>query len=583
MKNLMIKARLLVSYSVFLLGFIILGTVGLIIGDKEYRAAEKISKEAIPCIQITNQMDLVNNEIMAAELEYIIATDQAMKNDLKKALEGLGTKYKDLVATFRASLAKDNEDKALMDEAMIKFNESLKYGLQIVELCDQDKKNEAIELFNGDNLRVIQEWDDVHNKISTMNQREAETLTLAAEKLNFQVKILIAVGVLIVILFGIIFGLSIANSISRNIKAIENSAKEIALGNLDVETNVDTKDELLSLANSFEAMKKSLSEITAKAKQVSNGDLTVKMEKRSDKDELMISLDNMVKKLSEIALQIVESADNVAAGSEQLTGAAVQIAQGASEQASSAEEVSASIEEMTATIHQNSDNAIQTEKIALAASQGIMDMAKAAQSSLDATRLISDKIKIINAIAEKTDILAINAAIEAARAGEHGKGFAVVAAEVRKLAETSQKAAVEINDLSSESLKLTMEGGQLMERLIPDIQKTATLIQEVAAASNEQASGAEQIAKAIEQLSSVTQENSASAEEMSSTSEELASQAQTLQEIVSFFNTGEKKKTIANKAEERSKTIAAGKSYKNVIKKGERTDSDQLDKDFMSF
>jgi len=582
MKKLMIKARLLVSYSVFLLGFVLLGTIGLIVGDKEYRVSEEITSYSIPSIQIASQMDLINEQIMENELQYIITTDQAKKEEIKKNLENLGTKYKDLVATFRASLAKDNEDKTLMDEAMVKFNESLKYGLQIVDLCDKDRKDEAIALFNGDNHRIIDEWDAIHTKIGMMNQKEADQLTMDAKKLNMQVKIMVIGGVLLVILIGFIFGMSIANSISRNIKAIENSAKEIALGNLEVETNVDTKDELKSLADSFEVMKKSLSDITEKAKLVSNGDLTVKLEKRSDKDELMISLDNMVTKLSEIALQIIESADNVAAGSEQLTGAAVQIAQGASEQASSAEEVSASIEEMTATIHQNSDNAIQTEKIALAASQGIMDVTKAAQSSLEAIQLIANKISIINAIAEKTDILAINAAIEAARAGEHGKGFAVVAAEVRKLAETSQKAAVEINELSATSLSLTMHGGELMGKLIPDIQKTATLIQEVSAASNEQASGAEQIAKAIEQLSSVTQENSASAEEMSSTSEELSSQAQTLQEIVSFFNTGEKKKTT-NKTDERSKTIAVNKSYKNVIKKGERTDSDKLDKDFMSF
>lgn len=583
MKNLMIKARLLVSYSVFLVGFVLLGTIGLVIGDKEYRVSEKITTKSIPSIQIAYQMDLVNEEMVQGELRYIIVSEAERKKEIKKSLEESGEKYKELVSTFRTSLSFDNMDKVLMDKAMVKFNESFKYGTQIVELCDMDRKDEAIELFKGNFSKIIEEWDAIHHEIIEMNQKEADTLTLDAKQLNLQVKIMIIAGVLLIIIIGLIFGLSIANSISRNIKAIENSAREIALGNLEVDTNVDTKDELKSLADSFEIMKKSLSEITAKAKLVSNGDLTVKLEKRSDKDDLMISLDNMVKKLSEIALQIVESADNVAAGSEQLTSAAVQIAQGANEQASSAEEVSASIEEMTATIHQNSDNAIQTEKIAIAASQGILDVTKAAQSTLEATQLIADKIKIINAIAEKTDILAINAAIEAARAGEHGKGFAVVAAEVRKLAETSQKAAVEINELSATSLKLTMQGGELMGKLIPDIQKTATLIQEVAAASNEQAAGAEQIAKAIEQLSSVTQENSASAEEMSSTSEELASQAQSLQEIVSFFNTGEKKKTIANKTEERSKIIAANNSFKNVIKKGERTDSDHLDKDFMSF
>ena len=145
---------------------------------------------------------------------------------------------------------------------------------------------------------------------------------------------------------------------------------------------------------------------------------------------------------------------------------------------------------------------------------------------------------MINDIAEKTDILAINAAIEAARAGEHGKGFAVVAAEVRKLAEVSQKAAIDINGLSNTSLKVTEEAGVQMAKLIPDITKTAKLIQEISAASNEQSSGATQIAKAVDQFSQVTQQNSASSEELSSNAQELAAQAEQLRSAVAYFNIG---------------------------------------------
>jgi methyl-accepting chemotaxis protein len=276
----------------------------------------------------------------------------------------------------------------------------------------------------------------------------------------------------------------------------------------------------------------------------------------------------------------MESAQNVSSGSGQLSSTAVQIAQGANEQASAAEEVSSSIEEMNSTIQQNTDNAVQTEKIAVSASQGIVDVTNAALKSLEATKLIAEKIKIINAIAEKTDILAINAAIEAARAGEHGKGFAVVAAEVRKLAETSQKAAIEINSLSSTSLKLTEEGGELMMKLTPEIQRTATLVQEIAAASAEQNSGATQIVKAIEQLSQVTQQNSAAAEEMSSTSEELASQAEALQEAISFFNTGKSIKTPKVKNGTKSEDLLAATRSRKPRENMKPSISDNKDSDF---
>ena len=143
---------------------------------------------------------------------------------------------------------------------------------------------------------------------------------------------------------------------------------------------------------------------------------------------------------------------------------------------------------------------------------------------------IANKISIIEEIARQTNLLALNAAIEAARAGEHGKGFAVVAAEVRKLAERSQKAAGEINQLSSTTLRVSEKSGEMLDKLVPDIQRTAELVQEITAASKEQDTGAEQINKALQQLEQVIQQNASAAEEMASTTEELTGQSEQLVE-----------------------------------------------------
>jgi methyl-accepting chemotaxis protein len=285
------------------------------------------------------------------------------------------------------------------------------------------------------------------------------------------------------------------------------------------------------------SLTKALYKGVAFSKKIASGDLTTSIDiyQKDEVGELADNLRFMSEKLKSIATEIINGAANVSSASTQFTTATTQIAQGAQEQAASAEEISSSIEETSSMIQQNTENALQTQSIAKSAALGITEMSEATKKSLAAIHKIVEKIQIVNAIAEKTDILAINAAIEAARAGEHGKGFAVVAAEVRKLAETSQKAAMEINELSSTSLAVTTESEQLMQKLIPDIQKTASLVQEIAAASTEQASGAEQVSGAIQQLSQVIQENSASTEEMSSTAEELNSQALALQETVSFF------------------------------------------------
>src|SRR3989339_3653 len=277
--------------------------------------------------------------------------------------------------------------------------------------------------------------------------------------------------------------------------------------------------------------------------KISNGDLagSVSAELADRKDEiglLMNSMSVMIGNISNIVQTIKSNSGQIASASLQLNGTSQQLSQGANEQAASVEEVSATMEQISSNIAQNSDNARQTEKISEASAKGIEKIGIAAKESLTSIDTISQKITIINDIAFQTNILALNAAVEAARAGEHGKGFAVVAAEVRKLAERSKIDADEIDVLSKTSVGVTENAVKLMDELIPEIQKTAKLVQEITAASQEQNNGADQINSAIQQLNSITQQNAAAAEELASSSEELAGQAEQLKEIVSFFKTG---------------------------------------------
>ena len=273
------------------------------------------------------------------------------------------------------------------------------------------------------------------------------------------------------------------------------------------------------------------------AERLTQGDLTtsIDIQRRDEIGTLAAGLRSMIARLKRIVGEIRQSAQNISLGSDEIAKSSQQLSQGATEQASNSEEISASMEQMGANIQQNADNASQTEKIAQRVAEDANQSGEAVGKTVEAMKQIAEKIGIIEEIARQTNMLALNAAIEAARAGEQGKGFAVVAAEVRRLAERSQNAAAEISELSSSSVEIAETAGELLTKLVPDIRKTAELIQEISYSSNEQKSGVEQTNSAMMQLDSITQQNASSAEELSSTSEELSSQAEGLVAMINFF------------------------------------------------
>ncbi|MBC9876918.1 HAMP domain-containing protein [Bradyrhizobium sp. INPA01-394B] len=323
------------------------------------------------------------------------------------------------------------------------------------------------------------------------------------------------------------------NGMTANLNATAAIANEVALGNLAVEAKRLSDKDTLGIA--LERMIASLNTNAEVANEIARGNLMVEAKRISDKDKLGIALETMVEKLRQIVTEAITAAQNVSAGSQELSASAEQLSQGATEQASSAEEASSSMEEMASNVKQNADNANQTEQIAAQSARDAEASGAAVGRAVNAMQTIAEKITIVQEIARQTDLLALNAAVEAARAGEHGKGFAVVASEVRKLAERSQAAAAEIGTLSTETVKVAQEAGGMLAKLVPDIKKTAELVQEITAACREQDVGSSQINQAIQQLDKVGQQNASASEQVSSTSEELASQAEQLQSTISFF------------------------------------------------
>ncbi|MGC4001330.1 MAG: methyl-accepting chemotaxis protein [Anaeromyxobacter sp.] len=479
----------------------------------------------------------INGEFRATRgflYEALLAKSEAARDS---ALKEVATREEKIAVAFTRyeETLVTTEDRARF-EGLQQVHQ--RYAHQLAAVRDQIRAANtagAANLLQGEFLEAAVALRVKVKELLDANAAAAEaTAKVNADLARQAVRSMITIAALAFAL-AVLLGILIARSISEPVRSLVAAANRMASGDVDIEVKIDRQDEVGVLAAAFGEMVHAMRGVTRAAQDIAAGNLAVEVRARSDRDELMKALAAMVAKLSEVVQGVQSAAHNVAGGSQQLNASSEQLSQGATEQASSIEEISSSMEQMSANIRQNADNSTQTEKIASKAAAAAREGGEAVARTVEAMKQIAGKISIIGEISRQTNLLALNAAIEAARAGEHGKGFAVVASEVRKLAERSQKAAGEITELSGTSVAVAEKAGDLLARILPDVQRTAELVLEITSASREQDSGAAQITKAIQQLDQVIQQNASAAEETSATAEELTSQASQLQATIAFF------------------------------------------------
>lgn len=465
-----------------------------------------------------------------------ITEDDKINQQAEKALNSLSSARK-LIGTMEIMAGSAGRPEfGHLRETLLRLDGAIS---EVVDLSKRNSEHRATTILAETLIPIANKNYELLQRFTKRTHDNMSTAKIEADANYKSNRRLLLIGTVITFLVGIGAAVWLSTTLGRGLRRAVEVAEGVGRGDLSIDATPTNNDEIGDLLAAMDRMNGSMRNITGVAEQISKGDLTVEIRRRSEVDSLGIALESMLDKLRGVISNANASANGVAEGAQQMSATADQLNQGSTEQAAAAEQASASMEEMTANIRQSSDNAAQTEKIATQSAKEAAESGEAVDEAVRAMKTIAEKINIIQEIARQTDLLALNAAVEAARAGQHGKGFAVVASEVRKLAERSQQAAGEISELSGRTVEVSQKAGEMLSSLVPSIQRTADLVQEISAAAREQNIGVEQINTAIRELDAVIQQNASASTEAASVSDSLATQSEQLRGVISFFRLGE--------------------------------------------
>jgi methyl-accepting chemotaxis protein len=276
-----------------------------------------------------------------------------------------------------------------------------------------------------------------------------------------------------------------------------------------------------------------------RAERIAGGDIEVRPWSNpggtEESDRLQRALVSMEIRLKGILGDIQSATQTLSRGAEEVSTSAHALSLGTARQAASMEQTTATMNQMASSISQNTELIRLTEGFASQNVVGARNGSESMRETAVAMRQVIEKASIIEDVANRTNLLSLNAAIEAARAGEHGRGFSVIASEVRSLSHKSSAALNEIRTVAESSIAIAERAASLINNLVPTSEKTAAAANRVLASSIEQMEAAREIGRAVLEIDGVTQSTAASSQQLAATAEAINGQAQRLRETAAFF------------------------------------------------